>query len=102
MFEQVALPVQNEQVFPEVAGALQEMFAPGHVEDFLRSVKRSGLRVRQYEAVLAHGLLGKGTAAKYGSLGDSDRGQIREMYLSLLERVPLPLRAKYLKIYAYY
>ena len=102
MFEQAVLPVQSEQEFTEVADALEQIFAPGRVEGFLRGVKRAGLRIRQYEAILALGLLGKGMAAKYGALGDSDRGQVREMYLRLVERVPAQLRAKYLRIYAYY
>ena len=102
MFEQAVLPVQNEQVFSEVRSTLEAAFALDHVEAFLHRVERSGLRVRQYEAVLASGLLGKGTPARYGSLGDCDRGQIRELYLRLVERVPAALRARHLRIYAYY
>jgi len=65
-------------------------------------VRSSGLRIRQFEAVLALGLLGKSMAAKYGTLGDSDRSLIRELYLGRVERVPAELRQKYLRIYAYY
>jgi hypothetical protein len=102
MFEQAVLPVQNVTEFSEVAGAIDLAFAPGRVENLLRDIRRSGLRVRQFEAVLALGLLGKSMPAKYGALGDSDRGQIRETYLRMVERVPAPLRQKYLRIYAYY
>jgi hypothetical protein len=72
------------------------------VERFLQGVQRARLRVRQFEAVLAAGLLGPEMAANYAALGDSDRGQVREQYLSLLERVDLKVRSKFFKIYAYY
>jgi hypothetical protein len=102
MFEQAVLPVQNEQVFAEVKGALDAVFSPARVEGFLRSVQRSGLRARQFEAVLAHGLLGKEVPARYGALGDADRGQVRETYLRMVEQVAPELRRKFLKVYAYY
>ena len=47
-------------------------------------------------------LLGPEAAAKYAALGDSDRGHIRERYLSMVEHVDPAIRAKYLKVYAYY
>ncbi len=102
MFEQAELPVQDVQTYSEVRTALELAFAPTRVEGFMRDVKRSGLRIRQFEAILALGLLGRELPARYGALGDSDRGQVRELYLRLVEQVPAPLRARYLKIYAYY
>ena len=102
MFEQAELPVQNVQEHSEVAGAIGQAFAPGRVENLLRGIQRAGLRVRQFEAVLSLGLLGNGVTAKYGALGDSDRGQIRELYLRSVERVPAALRSKFYRIYAYY
>jgi hypothetical protein len=102
MFEQAVLSVQDEKTFAEVRGALEEAFASAHVADFLRSVQRAKLRARQFEAVLAAGLLRVETSAKYAALGDSDRGQVREQYLSLVERVDPAIRAKFLKVYAYY
>lgn len=102
MFEQAVLAVQNEPVFTEIKASVDAAFSPAKVDGFLHSVERAGLRVRQFEAVLAHGLLGKETPARYGSLGDADRGQVREQYLARLERVTPELRKRYLKIYAYY
>jgi hypothetical protein len=52
--------------------------------------------------VLAKGLLGQEAIAAYGRLGNLDRGQIREQYLELVEKVAPELRAKHLKVYAYY
>ena len=102
MFEQAVLPVQDEMTFAEVHRTLEKAFAPERVTGFLRSVQRAKLRARQFEAVLAEGLLGADTSAKYAALGDSDRGQIRERYLSMVERVDPTIRAKFLKVYAYY
>ena len=102
MFEQAVLPVQDEKTFAEVHGALERAFAPANAAGFLRSVQRAKLRARQFEAVLAEGLLGAETSTKYATLSDSDRGQIRERYLSMVERVDPAVRAKFLKVYAYY
>ena len=102
MFEQAVLPIQDEATFAEVYGALESAFSPAKVEDFLRSVQRAGLRARQFEAILASGVLGNGTAARYAALGDSDRGHIREQYLRQVEKVAPAIRQKFLKVYAYY
>jgi hypothetical protein len=102
MFEQAALTIQDEKTFAEVRSALDAAFASKRVEGFLNSIKRSKLRARQFEAVLAAGLLGAEAPAKYAALGDSDRGQVREQYLSLVEKVDPAIRAKFLKVYAYY
>ncbi len=102
MFEQAVLPIQDEKTFAEVEKALQDAFSPANAAKFLRQVDKAGLRARQFEAILTHGFLGAKTPALYGSLGDSDRGQVREMYLRLVEKVAPELRKKYLKVYAYY
>ncbi|HET8635605.1 MAG TPA: hypothetical protein VFL96_02025 [Acidobacteriaceae bacterium] len=102
MFEQAVLAVQDEKTFAEVRKALDAAFAPKQVEKFLNNVQKHKLRARQFEQVLAGGLLGAETQAKYGALGNSDRGQIREQYLRLVEKVDPALRAKFLKLYAYY
>jgi hypothetical protein len=102
MFEQAVLAVQDEKTFAEVHAALDAAFAPKRVTDFLHSVQKHKLRARQFEGVLAAGLLGADTSAKYAALGDSDRGQIREQYLRMVEKVDPAIRAKFLKVYAYY
>jgi hypothetical protein len=102
MFEQAVLPIQDEATYAAVRQALDKAFAPGEVASFLGQVSRARLRARQFEAILASGLLGKAAPAQYARLGDSDRGHVREEYLSMVERVAPELRAKYLKVYAYY
>ena len=52
--------------------------------------------------MLDKGLLGQEAIAAYERLGNLDRGQIRELYLASVEHVAPELRAKYLKVYAYY
>jgi len=102
MFEQAVLQIQDGKTFAEVEKALLDAFAPVNAAKFLRQVEKARLRARQFEAILAHGFLGGKTPALYGSLGDSDRGQVREMYLRLVEHVAPELRQRYLKVYAYY
>jgi hypothetical protein len=47
-------------------------------------------------------LLGKEAEALYGALPVSDQGLTRERYLRLVEAVPLELRQRYFRVYAYY
>ncbi len=102
MFVQAVLPVTDEVHFAQVKASLEPLFSSGNVAGFLKQVKRSKLRVRDFEGLLERGLLGATTAETYRTLGDSDRGQARELYLSLVEHVPLELRSRFLKVYAYY
>jgi hypothetical protein len=102
MFEQATLSIQDEATFGAVAEALTQAFSARNVEDFLHRVKRAGLRARDFEGVLRKGLLGKEVPARYATLGNSDQGQVREKYLWLVEQVSPELRARFLKVYAYY
>ena len=100
--EQATIPVADPQVFATVQGAIDQSFSSGKVSDFLRSLEKGKLRIRDFEDVLRAGKLGGPAAEGYGKLGDGDQGMIREHYLACLERVPLELRDKFFKIYAYY
>jgi hypothetical protein len=102
MFEQAVLPIQDGTTYAAVRQALDRAFAPAEVGSFLGRVGRAKLRARQFEAILASGLLGRETPEQYAQLGDSDRGHVREEYLSMVEKVSPELRAKHLKVYAYY
>jgi hypothetical protein len=102
MFEQAVLAIQDEKTFKEVHDALEAAFAHPRVERFLIMVQKNKLRARQFEAILASSLLGSETSARYATLGNSDRGQIREQYLRMVEQVDPAIRAKFLKVYAYY
>ena len=102
LHEQAVIPVADPQAFEAVRGAVETAFSAARVKDFLKSIARAGLRVRDFELVLRKGLLGASTAAEYGRLGNGDQGQIREFYLASLEKVAPDLRTKFLKLYAYY
>jgi hypothetical protein len=102
MFEQATIPVQDEKTFAEVKQPIDEAFAPARVARFLNNVAGAKLRVRQFEAVLAHGFLGPQAQKSYAALGDADRGQIREHYLRQVERVAPEIRQKYFRLYASY
>ena len=94
--------MKDESHFAAVKASLEPLFASGNVAGFLKRVQRSKLRVRDFEGLLQRGLLGATTAEAYQALGDSDRGQARELYLSLVEKVTPELRGRFLKVYAYY
>ena len=102
MFEQAVLPIQDEATYTRVQVSLDKTFSSAHIAGFLKELQRNRLRARQFEAILASGLFGAEASASYATLGDSDRGHVREEYLSLVEQVAPELRAKYLKVYAYY
>jgi hypothetical protein len=102
MFKQAELPVQDGARFGEIKQLLEQTFASANVAGYLQKLKSSKLRARDFEGVLARGLLGKDTAERYKQLPESDRGQVREFYLSLVERVAPELRVKFYTVYAYY
>ena len=102
MFEKPVLGVEDGPSYDVVRFAIQAAFAPAAANRFLKRVEAERLRVRDFESVLAKGLLGQDATAAYERLGNLDRGQIRELYLASVEHVAPELRAKYLKIYAYY
>ena len=102
LHQQAVLTVSDPDTFYAVQGAIDKSFSSANVQNFLKSLKSGGLRIRDFEKVLKAGKLGAPTLAEYNKLGNSDQGQIREHYLASLEKVELDLRDKYFKLYAYY
>jgi hypothetical protein len=102
MFEQAAIAVQDEQGYRNFHALLDETFDLRQVEVFLNRVVRSGLSIRNFEAILGRGYLGRNAAALYSALPVSDQALTRERYLRLVEAVPAELRQRYFKAYAYY
>jgi len=102
MFEQAAIAVQDKQGYNQLHALLDAAFDARDVEVFLNKVRRSGLRVRDYETILKKGFLGKDAIQLYAALPVSDQGLTRERYLRLVEAVPEELRQRYYKAYAYY
>ncbi len=102
LYQQPVLPVTDPQTFNKVKGAIESSFSADRVAEFLKSLERSKLRIRDFEDVLGKGKLGASTAAEYGKLSDGDQGQIREFYLAGLETVAPEFRERFFKLYAYY
>jgi hypothetical protein len=102
LHQQAVLTVADPATFEFVQNAVEDSFSSAKVESFLKSLKSASLRVRDFEDVLQAGKLGNATAGGYAKLDASGQGQIRELYLALLEKVDLSLRDKYFKLYAYY
>jgi hypothetical protein len=102
MFEQAGIAVQDEQGYQKLHGLIDAAFDARDVEVFLNRVIKSKLRIRDYEGVLRRGFLGKEAVGLYEALPVSDQGLTRERYLRLVEAVPLELRQRYFRVYAYY
>ena len=102
MFEQAAIAVTDEQGYAKLHELIDAAFDARDVEVFLNRVSKAKLRVRDYEGILERGLLGKEAIGLYKGLPVSDQALTRERYLRLVEKVPLELRQRYLKVYAYY
>jgi hypothetical protein len=65
-------------------------------------VRKAKLRIRDYEGILERGLLSNEAIGLFRALPVSDQALTRERYLRLVEAVPMELRQRYLKVYAYY
>lgn len=109
VFEQATIKVEKEKEFEELKSAINRAFAPEAVEKYLKRVASAGLRIRDFDSVLAKGVLERvgaltGTKAKglYSALTVTDQAQMKEFYLFKIEEVGAELRAKYQKIYQYY
>ena len=107
-FEQAAIKVQKEQEFARLRVAVDQAFLPERIERFLKQLDRKGIRIRDFDAVLAQralegvGEAGLNARQLYQALPLSDQAQIREFYLSKLEGVDSALRHKFKKLYQYY
>ena len=107
-FEQATIKVEKQQEFGALQAAVEQAFLPQAVERFLKQMDRKGIRVRDFDAVLAKKVLESVVSANldaaqlYSSLSLSDQAQMREFYLSKLETVDQALRHKFKKLYQYY
>ncbi len=108
-FEQATIKVEKVEEFGKLQAAVEQAFLPGKAERFLKQLDRKGIRVRDFEAILAARLLeeaagdsGLKAQQLYRELPVSDQAQMREFYLSKLETVDQALRHKFKKLYQYY
>ena len=106
-FTQAQIPVANVETFTKLKDALAKTLSSAHVEQFLQVADGTGLRIRNFEGLLAQSAFDKvvpldgGAQKSYQQLPASDQGQIREFYLSQVEEVAPALRGKYRKLYQY-
>jgi hypothetical protein len=111
-FVQAGIKVQQQQEFEQLRAAIERVFSSSSVKPFFKRLKSSGLRVRQFEAILAaklfdqvdSALVASGATAEklYQVLPASDQGQIREFYLTRVEQVDPALREKFYRQYETY
>jgi hypothetical protein len=107
-FEQATIPIDNKQVYDLLRGIFENLFS-AEIEGFLKAVRKKGLLIRHYEAVLASGAMEKASGtlkqmgitarALYESLPMSDQAQVREFYLVRLEQVDEAPRRKFHQVY---
>jgi hypothetical protein len=109
-FEQALIKVEKEKEFEELKSAITRAFAPENAGKYLKRVASAGLRIRDFDLLLAKGVLeqvegvlaGKSAKGLYAELALSDQAQIKEFYLSKVEEVDRVLRARFHKLYQYY
>jgi len=112
-FEQTAIKVEKQQEFAKLQAAVEHAFLPEKVERFLKLLARKGIRVREFDGVLAARALEDAVGGSpgasdlsawqlYQALPVSDQAQMREFYLSKLEGIDVAMRHKFRKLYQYY
>jgi hypothetical protein len=105
-FEQAAIKVEKAQEYSRLQTAVEQAFSPARVEQFLKQMNRKGIRIRDFEAVIAQRVLDGETAQNspqmYEALTLSDQALLREFYLSKIEEVDTALRHRFKKLYQYY
>ncbi|HVI10815.1 MAG TPA: hypothetical protein VND65_21175 [Candidatus Binatia bacterium] len=109
-FEQATIKIEKPGEFAALQGAVEQAFRPDKAERFLKQLDRKGLRIRDFDGVLAKRVLEELAGPKaelnalqrYQALTLSDQAQMREFYLSKLEAVDVALRHRFKKLYQYY
>jgi hypothetical protein len=109
-FEQAVIKIEKEQEFQELKGAVGRALSSEKVEKFLKRLESGSLRIRDFDSVVAKGVLdrvgavasGKNSIDLHKALTVSDQAQLREFYLSRIEEIDAKLRTRFQKIYRYY
>ena len=109
IFQKAAIKIEKAEEFARLQKAVEQAFLPEKAEGFLKQMDRKGIRVRDFDAVLAQRLLegvvgeaGLNAQQLYQSLPESDQAQMREFYLSRLEDLAPETRTKFKQLYQYY
>ena len=95
-FTQAGIAVQNTEAFQHLRAMVERALAD---EDFFKQLKRRGLRIREFEAIVQQGLLDRSSAERaqgwYQALALPDQAQMREFYLTRIEQLGPDVRRKY-------
>jgi hypothetical protein len=109
VFEQATIKIEKPQEFAALQAGVEQAFLPDNAERFLKQLDRKGIRVRDFDGVLAKRVLEElkskselNALELYQALPLSDQAQMREFYLSRLETVDIALRHRFKKVYQYY
>ena len=105
-FEQAAITVEKQETFAALKARVEDALAPQGIDAFMKGVSSAGFPIRAWEKLLFSGLLdkqGSNLTAKqmYADLSDSDKGLMREFFLTRIEQVPDVVREKYSRVYRY-
>jgi hypothetical protein len=111
-FQKAEIKVENEKEFEELKSSIGRAFDPGQVERFLKGLRSCGVRVRDWDGVIAQRVLeradevlaksGSTSQGLYQALPLSDQAQMREFYLSKIEELAPETRTKFKELYQYY
>ncbi len=85
-FEQAAIKVEKAQEFARLQTAIEQAFLPEKVERFLKQMDRKGIRIRDFDAVLAQRVLDGETALNSQQLYQALTFQIRRRCASFICR----------------
>jgi hypothetical protein len=112
LFEQSGIKIEKQQEFAALRQSIDQLLGSVLIEKFFKQLEKKGLRIREFEKILAQGVIEKldadlaksGKTAKqlYEALAVTDQGQMREFYLTRIEEVSPELRQKFHKLYSYY
>ncbi len=105
-FEQAGIAVERPEPFAKLKGAIEQALKAEEQKRFLARLQGRKILVRQFETILQQRMLdayaGEARAEEwYQQLPLSDRGQIREFYLTQIETVGDELRREFHRIFRY-
>ena len=112
LFEQSGIKIEKEQEFQALKQSLARLLDSASIEKFFKKMEKKGIRIREFEKVLDRKLM-EGVDAElaksdktakqlYQALSETDKGQMRELYLTKIEEVKPEIRQKFHKLYSYY
>ena len=104
-FEQAGIKIEKEAEFAALKQSIERLLSASLIEKFFKKLDKNNVRVREFEMVLSKRLLeqvdenlaksGKSAQSLYEALSMTDKGQMREFYLTKIEEVNPEIRARF-------